>query len=47
LVRATVIFARYLKLFKEAGVTPLVVFDGQKLPAKTEENDRRQRYYKE
>ena len=46
-IRATVIFSRYLKLFKDADVTPLVVFDGQKLPAKTEENDRRQRYYKE
>ena len=38
-------FTSYLQRLQEAGVIPLVVFDGQKLPAKADENMRRRRYF--
>jgi hypothetical protein len=38
------IFRQYLEVVKNAGVAPIVVFDGFPLPAKAAEQERRQRW---
>ena len=42
-LRCGSIFQGYVRAVKEAGITPFIVFDGFRLPAKAKEDDRRQR----